>query len=1461
MREACLCTGVFQFSLYIASCCAVSLRHRSGAGISRSAAIVCAYLIANERLSWASALATVRQCHPVASPNPHFCVQLKEWAQARGIGSSSQPPAPSPAHSVVASAAPSSAPRFHPSLPSGTPVTPAASALLTAPPRASAVEPPASSSTSTPCQPFNAMAAPNGAEGMGCSRDAGAEAVTVGTQTRGRAVVVTSGAFPAPPAMPVEMWPLGRSMATTAGQPLSPWKGSPPTHGGGGSSGAANTTTSPGGLASPAAAGTRNEMPGSSRACPPASVLPSPPQSSPAHPKINPPAVAEGLPSSPPHFAEPGPSHTASPPSLPSLHGPLHRPPTPPSMGCLPPPAPPRSPPPAFIARRPPVPRLVLPERRPKTGDSSGLIVPSPAIARSATTTNLSAALPPAAPTVSTSPLLDASVASLAELRSHPLTAPAHSGALTARLPHPRLTLRPLTHGTPAPSAALTRSMSGRRGSGAPTARSSTAAASLGTRRGGGNLLAVGEAEIPSALLAAGALFEAVAAEVAVDSTEQSSFTSLRPRPYRHYAALSCGPASTVPAAPPLMPASSATGPETARSPRSLRGGGTASAGREWKRTSTAEVEVGAASAAPGTPRLGLPSAPARPDQPFPGMRSRAYQEALAVVLNALQTARRGVPDVLSEVDVSMPPPPPPSPLPVLGGGFGAPAQSSRATAAGSAGVVRPAGSATSRESEVRMLGHLLGALPGSIPALADAPRASLASANDCVIAAASALGSPCALRLSTPLHPQGAALPAPTSSAEAFEMASSLSDASAWHLYDSGSMAITIPATAATAPINNSPDSSGTGVGLSAAAGATPRTLLSLGTPPVVALHPFTAEPPIVAGTPLPAPGFSSPAARVPSLLHSAPPVQRPAATPHSARNRSSSGRSNTSSNALSSSHAGPLPPPLRLTCLPAAAAAPRSAAARARPASLAEVAPALPSRTSGSPPRGKWGGVCFSSAGGSGGTASIETGRATAPAGTAQVFGISRGLPDSAAGLPVPTWPGVSAASAYELSGDTLLGAPASGIEANAPATLDTSIGSPRWSDAVTGDRSTVPGMAAVEWSPGSTGRRHSGGRIPSMQPGVAASIAARVTTAPALQHPSVQAPLKPPETFIVAGVGDPLVVRRPTQQGSATVAAAATADTMAPSTIAGTAPATASLPRTPRRGSLSRSVSGSDVGSPNVGVGASAVVELSGEASPACSPPTPARYGGRNRGNGARTGNGPKSKDCTPSTDAALPAATVVDVPTSPPQPAQHRNSPIVSADNHHAIDCSISGPSADATAGLAGASLPSLSPTTCSAGPQDGKMVPLPRAPWRPAALQTDSHPDMASAANQQQQQGPGQFSQLLSSLAHDTPHLVHVPAGTTASFVVPSPSAAVKAAAGQGGGDDFSTTVEVATSLAGMDSIPLPSDDTAHVLMSLPQPLTQPPIRPRPRMPVHPSRLRITHTAPFVPAEEAVATTS
>ncbi len=62
-------------------------------GISRSATIVCAYLIATMRLTPHEALAAVREKRGIVSPNMGFLRQLEEYAIQLRVGLVGKPPA------------------------------------------------------------------------------------------------------------------------------------------------------------------------------------------------------------------------------------------------------------------------------------------------------------------------------------------------------------------------------------------------------------------------------------------------------------------------------------------------------------------------------------------------------------------------------------------------------------------------------------------------------------------------------------------------------------------------------------------------------------------------------------------------------------------------------------------------------------------------------------------------------------------------------------------------------------------------------------------------------------------------------------------------------------------------------------------------------------------------------------------------------------------------------------------------------------------------------------------------------------------------------------------------------------------------------------------------------------------------------------------------------------------------
>ena len=68
----------------------VVLVHCHG-GVSRAAALVCAYLIAAEGLSYDEALARLRSVRPVVSPNPGFASQLRTFEAERRRAAAAQP--------------------------------------------------------------------------------------------------------------------------------------------------------------------------------------------------------------------------------------------------------------------------------------------------------------------------------------------------------------------------------------------------------------------------------------------------------------------------------------------------------------------------------------------------------------------------------------------------------------------------------------------------------------------------------------------------------------------------------------------------------------------------------------------------------------------------------------------------------------------------------------------------------------------------------------------------------------------------------------------------------------------------------------------------------------------------------------------------------------------------------------------------------------------------------------------------------------------------------------------------------------------------------------------------------------------------------------------------------------------------------------------------------------------------
>lgn len=57
------------------------------AGVSRSAAVVIAYMMRRDRCSYERALATLRAIRPKVNPNPAFVAQLKALSSAGGGGS------------------------------------------------------------------------------------------------------------------------------------------------------------------------------------------------------------------------------------------------------------------------------------------------------------------------------------------------------------------------------------------------------------------------------------------------------------------------------------------------------------------------------------------------------------------------------------------------------------------------------------------------------------------------------------------------------------------------------------------------------------------------------------------------------------------------------------------------------------------------------------------------------------------------------------------------------------------------------------------------------------------------------------------------------------------------------------------------------------------------------------------------------------------------------------------------------------------------------------------------------------------------------------------------------------------------------------------------------------------------------------------------------------------------------
>ena len=58
-------------------------------GVSRSAAIICAYLIKYFHYSFEESLSLIRTVRPIANPNPHFSLTLKKYEE-RILQSSNQ---------------------------------------------------------------------------------------------------------------------------------------------------------------------------------------------------------------------------------------------------------------------------------------------------------------------------------------------------------------------------------------------------------------------------------------------------------------------------------------------------------------------------------------------------------------------------------------------------------------------------------------------------------------------------------------------------------------------------------------------------------------------------------------------------------------------------------------------------------------------------------------------------------------------------------------------------------------------------------------------------------------------------------------------------------------------------------------------------------------------------------------------------------------------------------------------------------------------------------------------------------------------------------------------------------------------------------------------------------------------------------------------------------------------------
>jgi dual specificity phosphatase 12 len=76
------------------------------AGVSRSATIVLAYLMAHHNMSLAAAHALLKQCRPAIQPNPGFMEQLRAYEKSRSSAASASA-ASAAAASPSATAAPS----------------------------------------------------------------------------------------------------------------------------------------------------------------------------------------------------------------------------------------------------------------------------------------------------------------------------------------------------------------------------------------------------------------------------------------------------------------------------------------------------------------------------------------------------------------------------------------------------------------------------------------------------------------------------------------------------------------------------------------------------------------------------------------------------------------------------------------------------------------------------------------------------------------------------------------------------------------------------------------------------------------------------------------------------------------------------------------------------------------------------------------------------------------------------------------------------------------------------------------------------------------------------------------------------------------------------------------------------------------------------------------------------------